>query len=34
MVQGNQLKAVTDFLIVKGVPKQWIETKDTTTGKK
>ena len=34
MVQGKQLKAVTDLLIAKGVPKQWIETKDTTTGKK
>jgi translation initiation factor 2D len=34
MVQGKQLKAVTDLLIAKGVPKQWIEAKDTTTGKK
>jgi len=34
MVQGKQLKAVTDILFAKGVPKQWIETKDTTTGKK
>lgn len=34
MVQGKQLKAVADLLIAKGVPKQWIEVKDTTTGKK
>lgn len=33
MVQGKQLKAVTDLLVAKGVPKQWIEIKDTT-GKK
>ena len=33
MIQGKQLKAVTDLLIAKGVPKQWIEIKDTT-GKK
>ena len=33
MVQGKQFKAVTDLLIAKGVPKQWIEVKDTT-GKK
>lgn len=34
MVQGKQLKAVIDLLYTKGVPKQWIEVKDTTTGKK
>ena len=34
MVQGKQLKAVTDLLMAKGVPKQWIEAKDITTGKK
>lgn len=34
MVQGKQLKAVTDLLIAKGVPKQWIEAQDATTGKK
>ena len=33
MVQGKQLKAVVDLLNAKGVPKQWIEAKDTT-GKK
>jgi translation initiation factor 2D len=33
MVQGKQLKAVTDILIAKGVPKKWIEAKDMT-GKK
>ena len=34
MVQGKQLKAVTDLLTTKGVPRQWIEVKDTTSGKK
>lgn len=34
MVQGKQLKAVTDLLMAKGVPKQWIEAKDITTVKK
>jgi len=34
MVQGKKLKAVTDLLIAKGVPKQWIEANDITTGKK
>jgi len=34
MVQGKQPKAVTDLLMAKGVPKQWIEAKDTTAGKK
>jgi translation initiation factor 2D len=34
MVQGKQLKEVTDLLIAKGVPKQWIEVKDATTRKK
>lgn len=34
MVQGKQLKVVTDLLITRGVPKQWIEVKDTTTRKK
>lgn len=34
MVQGKQLKMVVDLLITNGVPKQWIEVKDTTTGKK
>lgn len=33
MVQGKQLKVVVDLLIARGVPKQWIEAKDTT-GKK
>jgi translation initiation factor 2D len=33
MVQGKHFKVVTDLLITKGVPKQWIEIKDTT-GKK
>lgn len=34
VVQGKQHKAVTDLLIAKGVPKQWIEAKDATAGKK
>ena len=34
MIQGKQLKAVTDLLMAKGVPKQWIEAKDITTVKK
>lgn len=34
MVQGKQLKAVVDILLAKGVPKQWIEATDASTGKK
>lgn len=34
MVQGKQIKAVTDLLVAKGVPKTWIESADMTTGKK
>ena len=34
MVQGKQLKAVLDLLVAKGVPKQWIEAKEITKGKK
>ena len=34
MVQGQQIKVVTDFLISKGVPKRWIESSDTTHKKK
>nr|VWO97766.1 N/A [Ganoderma boninense] len=34
MVQGKQFKAVTDLLIARGVPKQWIETADQTQTKK
>ena len=34
MVQGQQIKVVTDFLISKGVPKRWIESSDMTNKKK
>ncbi|KAI0632800.1 eukaryotic translation initiation factor SUI1 family protein [Trametes polyzona] len=34
MVQGKQIKAVTDFLLSRGVPKRWIESLDQTTSKK
>ena len=34
MVQGKQIKAVTDLLISKGVPKKWIESADMTDTKK
>lgn len=34
MVQGKQVKAVTDLLMNKGVPKKWIETADATEKKK
>ncbi|KAF7319522.1 Eukaryotic translation initiation factor SUI1 family protein [Mycena chlorophos] len=33
LVQGKQSKAVSEYLMEKGVPKKWIETKDQT-GKK
>ncbi|KZT69432.1 hypothetical protein DAEQUDRAFT_726734 [Daedalea quercina L-15889] len=34
MVQGRQIKAVTDLLVNKGVPKKWIESADITAEKK
>ncbi|KAH9915323.1 uncharacterized protein B0H18DRAFT_886092 [Fomitopsis serialis] len=34
MVQGKQMKAVTDMLLNKGVPKKWIECADMTAEKK
>ncbi|CAL1697893.1 unnamed protein product [Somion occarium] len=34
MVQGKQIKAVTDLLISKGVPKKWIEVADLSDAKK
>ncbi|KAI1790893.1 eukaryotic translation initiation factor SUI1 family protein [Ganoderma leucocontextum] len=34
MVQGKQLKAVTDLLVARGVPKRWIEGADQTQEKK
>jgi translation initiation factor 2D len=33
LVQGKQIKAVTELLISKGVPKKWIEAADLS-GKK
>ncbi|KAJ7056989.1 eukaryotic translation initiation factor SUI1 family protein [Mycena amicta] len=33
LVQGKQLKLVSDYLLEKGIPKKWIETSDLT-GKK
>ncbi|KAI0946076.1 hypothetical protein AcV7_010146 [Taiwanofungus camphoratus] len=34
MVQGKQIKAVTDHLVAKGVPKKWIESADLSAEKK
>lgn len=34
MVQGKQIKAVTEFLMSKGVPKKWIESADLSAEKK
>ncbi|KAI0656239.1 eukaryotic translation initiation factor SUI1 family protein [Cubamyces menziesii] len=34
MVQGKQIKGVTDLLVARGVPKRWIESKDQTASKK
>ncbi|KAI0772460.1 eukaryotic translation initiation factor SUI1 family protein [Trametes elegans] len=34
MVQGKQIKSVTDLLIARGVPKRWIEGADQSVGKK
>ena len=34
MVQGKQLKAVTELLMSKGVPKRWIESSDQSEAKK
>lgn len=34
MVQGKQIKAVTDFLVSKGVPSQWIKAKSESKSKK
>ena len=33
LVQGRQIKAATEFLLSKGVPKKWIEVTETP-GKK
>ena len=33
LVQGKQIKAVTDYLLGKGIPKKWIESADLS-GKK
>lgn len=34
LVQGKQLKGVTEFLTSRGVPKRWIETADLSGGGK
>ncbi|KAH9887063.1 eukaryotic translation initiation factor SUI1 family protein [Cubamyces lactineus] len=34
MVQGKQIKGVTDLLAARGVPKKWIESVDKTASKK
>ncbi|KAI0351003.1 eukaryotic translation initiation factor SUI1 family protein [Trametes cingulata] len=34
MVQGKQIKAVTDLLIGHGVPKRWVESSDQSSSKK
>ncbi|KLO16572.1 hypothetical protein SCHPADRAFT_823044 [Schizopora paradoxa] len=34
MVQGKQIKAVSELLIEKGIPKKWIESEDQTEKKK
>jgi len=34
LVQGKQIKAVTEFLIAQGIPKKWIDASDTTSGGK
>jgi translation initiation factor 2D len=34
LVQGKQGKAVSEYLMGKGVPKKWIQLEDTTEKKK
>ncbi|EIW56725.1 eukaryotic translation initiation factor SUI1 family protein [Trametes versicolor FP-101664 SS1] len=34
MVQGKQIKNVSEFLMARGIPKGWITSSDQTTGKK
>ena len=34
MVQGKQIKAVTEMLVARGVPKQWIEGASLSAEKK
>lgn len=34
MVQGKQIKNVSEFLMARGIPKGWIASSDQTTGKK
>ena len=34
LVQGNQIRAVTELLMSKGVPKKWIESLDLSKWKK
>jgi translation initiation factor 2D len=33
LVQGKQIKAVTEFLLSRGVPKKWIESAELTAKK-
>jgi translation initiation factor 2D len=34
MVQGKQVKAVSELLLSKGIPKKWIQVEDHTQKKK
>jgi translation initiation factor 2D len=34
LVQGKQIKAISELLLSKGVPKKWIEAVDMTDKKK
>ena len=34
MVQGKQIKAVTDLLVARGVPQRWIHTEGKSEQKK
>jgi translation initiation factor 2D len=34
LVQGKQIKVVTEFLVSRGVPKKWVETADLSSGGK
>uniref|UniRef100_D8QDE9 SUI1 domain-containing protein n=1 Tax=Schizophyllum commune (strain H4-8 / FGSC 9210) TaxID=578458 RepID=D8QDE9_SCHCM len=34
LVQGKQAKTVVEYLVKKGIPKNWIQTEDQTKGKK
>ncbi len=34
MVQGKQIKNVTEFLLARGIPKSWVASSDQASGKK